>query len=111
MMIEIALYPWQEVDGVVRELAEAEILLDAEYQAWLDEFFADMEQAIELGPVRDQPQPDPTASMGELEFMEYTLSRLRSGEQQPAVVWSDAVLAEIEDEVIGADFCRQPWMY
>lgn len=100
-MIEILLYPWEEVDGVVRELAEAEILLDAEYQSWLDEILAEMEQ----------PQPDPTAGMGELQFMAYTLSRLRSGGQQPAVVWSDAVLAEIEDEVIGADFCRQPWMY
>lgn len=46
MMIEIALYPWQEVDGVVRELAEAEILLDAEYQAWLDEFLADDSRSL-----------------------------------------------------------------
>lgn len=110
-MAALAIYPWQDIDVAVREQAEAEILADAEFQQWFDGLWAGMEQAIELGPVHDQPQPDPTAGMGELEFMAYTLSCLRSGEQQPAVVWSDATLAEIEDEPIGADFCRQPWMY
>ncbi|TXH52978.1 MAG: hypothetical protein E6Q97_14225 [Desulfurellales bacterium] len=106
-----ALYPWESIADVEREQAEAEIFADGEFRQWLEALLVDMELEIELGPVHNQPQQDLTAGMGELEFMAYTLGQLSNGDQPPTVAWSDEALAAIEDEPIGADFCRQPWLY
>lgn len=41
MINDSALYPWEDIDAIVREQAEEEIWSDAEYQAWLDGILAD----------------------------------------------------------------------
>lgn len=90
-----ALYPWETVETVERELIEAEILADAEFQQWFDRVWAGMEQAIELGPLCDQPQPapaDPTAGMSELEFMEYTFQQLTAQIPEKMLSFADVVL-------------------
>lgn len=59
-----------------------------------------------LGLTDGEPEP-----LGELEFMAATLTTLRLGLVKP-IAWVDAaVLEEIEDEQIGADFCAHPYLY
>lgn len=52
-----------------------------------------------------------TENMGELEFMEYTFQQLHSGDQKPTVTFSEEALAVMEDEQIGEEFGRQPFLY
>lgn len=78
--IEVVMYPWQTVEDVEREQAEAEILADAEFQQWLDEVMADSGwlEADGQQPTAISQQP---ASMGELEFLAYAADQ---AEAQPA---------------------------
>lgn len=41
MAAELAMFPWEDIDLMVRAQAEAEIWSDAEYDAWLAELDAD----------------------------------------------------------------------
>ena len=50
-------------------------------------------------------------AMSEWEFVEYTLQQLAAGERQATVLLSDEALAAIEDEAIGEDFSRSPFLY
>lgn len=52
-----------------------------------------------------------TENMGELDFMEHTFQQLQSGVQKPTVTFSAEALAVIEDEQIGEEFGRQPFLY
>lgn len=52
-----------------------------------------------------------TDNMSELDFMEYTLQQLKHGEHEPLVKFSEEALAAIEDEPIGEEFSRQPFLY
>jgi len=52
-----------------------------------------------------------TEAMSELDFMEYTFQQLQSGDQKPAVTFSAETLAAMEDEQIGEEFARQPFLY
>lgn len=51
------------------------------------------------------------AVMGEGEYMDYVLERLRSGKAQPYAKLTDDDLETIEEEHIGAEFCRCPFLY
>jgi len=64
--------------------------------------------AILVGSATEPPAP---AQMSELEFMEYAHQQLCAGTVRPTVHLTDVALAETEDEHIGADFCRQPYLY
>ena len=52
-----------------------------------------------------------TENMGELDFMEYTFQQLQNGDQKPTVTFSAEALAAMEDEQIGEEFARQPFLY
>lgn len=91
--------PWETIDEVNRQQIEEEILSDAEYGDWLDGLFADDEQT------------DPTASMGELEFLDYAVTALATGRAPKTLSFTDEMLSDFESEHIGADFCRQPYLY
>lgn len=94
-MTTMALYPWETAETVDREQIEAEILADAEFQQWFDSVMAGIEQAIELGPLHDQPQPapaDPTAGMDELQFMEYTFQQLTAQPAEKVLSFADQTL-------------------
>lgn len=52
-----------------------------------------------------------TDNMSELEFMEYTLQQLSNGKHEPSVRFSAEALAEMEDEPIGEEFSRHPFLY
>lgn len=45
--IELALFPWEEVDALVREQAEAEVWSDEEHDAWLAALAADQMASID----------------------------------------------------------------
>lgn len=46
MVIDIAIYPWEDIDLAVRQQAEDEIWSDAEHDAWLEALFADQQAAV-----------------------------------------------------------------
>lgn len=48
-MIDMALFPWEDIDMVVRQQAEDEIWSDAEHDAWLTALFADQQAALDGG--------------------------------------------------------------
>lgn len=50
-------------------------------------------------------------AMSEGEFMEYVLEQLRNGQRQPYSTLTDADLEAIEEEHIGEDFSRYPFLY
>ncbi|MFN8490063.1 MAG: hypothetical protein U0350_20920 [Caldilineaceae bacterium] len=50
-------------------------------------------------------------AMSEGEFMEYTLAQLRQGNVQPFSSFSAEAAEQMEDEPIGEDFSRQPFLY
>ncbi|MCE7980552.1 MAG: hypothetical protein DYG89_05115 [Caldilinea sp. CFX5] len=52
-----------------------------------------------------------TEHMSELDFMEYTFQQLQNGDQKPTVTFSAEALAVMEDEPIGEEFARQPFLY
>lgn len=52
-----------------------------------------------------------TDQMSELDFMEQTLQQLHTGERTPVVKFSEEALAAMEDERIGEEFSRQPFLY
>jgi hypothetical protein len=53
---------------------------------------------------------DPEA-MSEWEFVEYTLQQLAVGEQHVTAPFSDEALAAMEEERIGEEFARYPFLY
>ncbi len=67
-------------------------------------------------PIAVAPQETPatvvvTDEMSELEFMEFTLQQLQSGEQTPLVTLSQAAVEAMEEEHIGEDFSHRPFLY
>lgn len=64
--------------------------------------------AILVGPATEPHAP---VQMSEIEFLEYTYRHLRTGTVSPTVHLTDAALCAMEDEHIGADFCRRPYLY
>jgi hypothetical protein len=52
-----------------------------------------------------------TDNMSELEFMEYTLQQLTNGEHEPVVKLNEEALEAMEDERIGEEFSRRPFLY
>lgn len=52
-----------------------------------------------------------TEAMSEGEFLTYTLQQLRMGEAEPTLRLSAAEVASFEDEQIGAEFSRYPFLY
>lgn len=96
MMTTTALYPWEVAAVVADEQAEAEALADATHSAW-------------IWSVANDPT-DP-ATMSEADFLHFVVDQLASGEQAATVTLGDADLAAIDEEAIGADFCRQPFLY
>ncbi|MEZ4730936.1 MAG: hypothetical protein R3E79_27765 [Caldilineaceae bacterium] len=52
-----------------------------------------------------------TDNMSELEFMEYTMQQLSNGVAEPSVRFSPEDLAAMEEEQIGEDFARHPFLY
>lgn len=56
------------------------------------------------------PALEPGA-MSEADFLAFTLQQLRTGDQAPTVHFSDAALAALEDEQIGEEFSRTPFLY
>ena len=49
--------------------------------------------------------------MNELEFMDYTLEQLRQDNLPSLVSISEQALDAMEEERIGEDFSRQPFLY
>lgn len=49
MMVDITLYPWEDIDAAIRQQAEDEIWSDAEHDAWLTALFADQQAALDGG--------------------------------------------------------------
>lgn len=92
-MTTLALFPWEDIDMVVRAQAEAEIWSDAEYQQWLDELLADdvatMSEAEYMTYLADQLEAQPAAET--LSFAEETLRAPRTGG------WSAELLAGAVD--------------
>ncbi len=52
-----------------------------------------------------------TAMMGELAFMEYILEQLLTGERRAEVRFTEEEREAIEEEQIGEDFLRHPFLY
>lgn len=52
-----------------------------------------------------------TDSMSELEFMEYTLQQVSNGTHESLVRFSAEELAAMEEERIGEEFSRHPFLY
>ena len=52
-----------------------------------------------------------TDHMSEAEFMDYTLNQMRQGSGVPVGQYSGEALAAIEEEPIGEDFARHPYLY
>ena len=50
-------------------------------------------------------------NMNEAEFMDYTLEQLRQGKLSPVVSFNAEALDSMEEEHIGDDFSRQPFLY
>jgi hypothetical protein len=50
-------------------------------------------------------------SLSEGEFMDYVLNELCTGKRQPYAKLTDADLEAIEEEPIGEDFSRYPFLY
>lgn len=94
IVADVALFPWEDIDMAVREQAEQEIWSDAEYQQWLDALLA-----------------VPVEEMGELEFMAHMADQLEAQIAPKTLSLTEEMLSEIEAEDIGADFCRQPFLY
>lgn len=47
MVADVAVFPWEEVDALVREQAEAEVWSDEEHDAWLQALTADQMASID----------------------------------------------------------------
>lgn len=70
-------------------------------------------QAAHVSPTAQPtaaPALDP-AAMSEADFLAFTLQHLRTGDRAPDVHLSDAALAALEDEQIGEEFSRMPFLY
>jgi hypothetical protein len=52
-----------------------------------------------------------TDGMNEIEFMDYMLNRIEAGEIEPFARLSEEELQAMEDERIGEDFSRYPFLY
>jgi hypothetical protein len=52
-----------------------------------------------------------TNDMNEIEFMDYMLNRIEAGEIEPFARLSEEELQAMEDERIGEDFSRYPFLY
>jgi hypothetical protein len=52
-----------------------------------------------------------TNDMNEIEFMDYMLNRIEAGEIEPFALLSEEELQAMEDERIGEDFSRYPFLY
>ncbi len=76
MIADVAMYPWQTVEDVEREQAEAEILADAEFQEWLDEVYA---------------EPD-LETMGELEFLAFVADQLEAQNVEKTLMLAEQTL-------------------
>ncbi len=68
-------------------------------------------RVVPAPPAEDAETVVVTENMGELDFMEYTFQQLHSGDQKPTVTFSAEALAAMEDEQIGEEFARQPFLY
>jgi hypothetical protein len=68
---------------------------------------AEREQAATPAP---SATVDP-ASMSEWEFVAYTLQQQATGTEQPTVSLSAEALAAIEEEQIGEELSRYPFLY
>ena len=44
--MNVALFPWEDIDAAVRQQAEEEIWSDEEHDAWLAALFADQQAAL-----------------------------------------------------------------
>lgn len=70
-----------------------------------------------VAPVPAQPTATPAETtvvpeqMSELDFMEYTFQQLQTGAQKSTVTFSEEVLTAMENEPIGEEFMRQPFLY
>lgn len=73
--IEVVMYPWQTVEDVEREQAEAEILADAEFQQWLNEVYA-----------------VPVEEMGELEFLTYAADQAEAQNAEKVLMFAEQTL-------------------
>lgn len=47
MVADVTVFPWEEVDALVREQAEQEVWSDAEHDAWLEALTADQMASID----------------------------------------------------------------
>lgn len=104
---EVALFPWEDVDMVVRERAEQEIWSDAEYQQWLDALLAvpieEMSELEFMAHMADQLEAQPAEKM--LSFADEALMLApRSGGWSQALLDGDVdVLPDWQrDEYVGA---------
>jgi hypothetical protein len=76
--------------------------------------FGEMDQ---LGVATGVSQPATAATtvvtdhMSEVEFMDYTLHQMRQSNGVAVGQYSGAALAAIEEEPIGEDFARRPFLY
>jgi hypothetical protein len=52
-----------------------------------------------------------TDHMSEAEFMDYTLNQMRQGDAAPVSHYRAEALAAMEEEHIGEDFARRPFLY
>ncbi|MCB0064027.1 MAG: hypothetical protein KDE19_18015 [Caldilineaceae bacterium] len=52
-----------------------------------------------------------TDAMSEWEFVEYTLQQLATSAQETTVQFSEEALATMEEEAIGEEFSRYPFLY
>lgn len=74
-MTTMTMYPWETVEDVEREQAEAEILADAEFQQWLDEVYA-----------------VPVEAMTELEFLAYAADQAEAQNAERILSFAEETL-------------------
>lgn len=52
-----------------------------------------------------------TTAVSEFAFLEHILERLLTGQHHPGIRFTEEELAAIEEEPIGEDFLRHPFLY
>jgi len=106
-----------KVDGDARVVTA--ILNVSEFMSYAQDYLRDCEEAAptQVAYANGASQLDAnkttvvTADMDELDFMSYTLDHLRQESRPVSAKLTDEALEAMEEEWIGEDFSRQPFLY
>ena len=90
-MTMVTMYPWQTVEDVEREQAEAEILADVEFAQWLDEVWADSGW-LEADGQQPTANSQQLAGMTELEFLAHAADRAEAQNVEKTLMFAEQTL-------------------